>query len=178
MIILTKNHLIFALALVLLILTQQAWCASSSTNQFATDASNSIAPFLVVGELSLLADGKAAKPEMIQGAKALIATGLATEILKYVVGEKRPNSDSDTSFPSGHTSAAFAMATVIADYHPKYTIPAFAVALTIGWSRVEVGAHYWRDVVAGAAIGYFTAKRFTANGIAVGMNGLSYNWKW
>ncbi len=174
----TRNHWIFALALVLLILARQAWCASDSTSQLATDASDSIVPFLVVGELSLLADGKAAKPEMIQGAKALVATGLATEILKHVVGERRPNSDSDTSFPSGHTSAAFAMATVISDYHPKYAIPAFAMASTIGWSRVEVGAHYWRDVVAGAALGYFTAKHFTGNSIAVGLNGVSYNWKW
>jgi len=166
------------LAFILLICSSAAWCGENATHNFAQNASDSIVPFLVVGELSLMADGKASKPEMVQGAKALVSTGIATEILKYAVGEKRPNSDSKTSFPSGHTSAAFAMATVIADYHPKYAIPAFAIASTIGWSRVEVGAHRWQDVIAGAALGYFTAKHFTGNHLGVGLNGLSYNWKW
>jgi len=53
------------LALLLLAGIVQAWGSGSSTNQFATNASNSIVPFLVAGELSLLADGKAAKLELI-----------------------------------------------------------------------------------------------------------------
>lgn len=176
MTVITRCCLLFSLTF--MILAQQAWSSEDSTQRFATSASNSIAPFLVAGELSLLASGKAAKPEMVQGAKALAVTGFATELLKVTVREKRPYSDSTTSFPSGHTSAAFAMATVLADYHPKYAIPAYAIATTIGWSRVEVGAHHWQDVVAGAALGYFTAKHFTSNHIVASPQGVGLLWKW
>ncbi|MDH7601534.1 MAG: phosphatase PAP2 family protein, partial [Armatimonadota bacterium] len=110
------------------------------------------------------------------GGKGLSCHGLATELLKLTVREKRPNSDSRTSFPSGHTAAAFAMATVIADYHPRFAIPAYLSAVTIAWSREEVGAHYWQDLVAGAALGYFIGKHFTSDHFSVGASGLS--WKW
>lgn len=169
----------FILGILLLAVSVQQVClADNADDHIASSASNSIAPFLVVGGLSLLADGKAAKPEMIQGAKALAATGMITEALKLSVREKRPNSNSTTSFPSGHTSAAFAMATVLTDYHPNYAIPAYALAATIGWSRVEVNAHHWQDVIAGAALGYFTAKHFTNEHIVPNANGLNYQWKW
>ena len=167
------NHacLLTALAAVLLVAcSAQAWCAVS----FAHSASDSIAPFLVVGELSLFSN----KQEAVQGAKALVATGLATELLKFTVRERRPNSDSTTSFPSGHTSAAFAMATVLADYKPAYKLPAYAVASAIGWSRVEVGAHRWGDVVAGALLGHFIARRFTNDHIAVSAQGIGVQWRW
>lgn len=112
-----------------------------------------------------------------RSAKALVATGLATELLKVTVREKRLSSAARTSFPSGHTSAAFAMATVLADYRPRFAIPAYAVASTIGWSRVELGAHRWRGVFAGAALGYFTAKHFTRNHVTASPAGLVYTWK-
>jgi membrane-associated phospholipid phosphatase len=158
---------------------QQAWCSGLNEKKFAKDASNSIAPFLVVTELSLATDGKSAKPEMVQGAKALLATTVITQALKYTVREKRPNSESLSSFPSGHTSSAFAMATVVADYKPKYKWLAYGAASVIGWSRVEVGAHRWHDVLAGAAIGYVTAKHFTNQHFSVSPNGtVGYSWKW
>jgi membrane-associated phospholipid phosphatase len=147
----------------------------ADTDQFARTASDSIVPFLVIGEATLLREGK---QQAVQGAKAQLYTALETHILKITVREKRPNSDSRTSFPSGHTSAAFAMATALADYKPKLAIPAYAVAATIGWSRVEVNAHRWGDVVAGAALGYFTAKHFTKNHLSLSPDGVDYNWKW
>jgi len=163
----------------LCILPQNAVSACDGpSDRLATDLSNGTAALLVIGELSLLSDGKAAKPEMLQGAKALIATEAFTEALKYTVREKRPHSESLTSFPSGHTSAAFAMATVVADYKPKYAWLAYGTAAAIGWSRVEVGAHHWQDVVAGAALGYFTAKHFTGQHLNVTPTGVSYNWNW
>ena len=74
--------------------------------------------------------------------------------------------------------AAFAMATVLADYKPAFKLPAYAVASVIGWSRVEVGAHRWGDVVAGAALGYFVAKHFTSERIDLSSGGVGYKWKW
>lgn len=114
----------------------------------------------------------------MEGARALIVTSLATEFLKVTVRDKRPNSNSRTSFPSGHASAAFAMATMLAHYRPEYKWPAYAVASTIGWSRVEVHAHRWDDVIVGAALGYFTAKQFSRERFSASSKGLSYQLKW
>lgn len=169
---------VFPLTLIVLsAFTTQQSCAAS-TSAFATDASNSIIPFLAVGELSLFAGGTNGKGEAVQGAKALIATGLATELLKYTVREKRPNGDSLDSFPSGHSSAAFAMATALADMKPQYKWEAYGLATTIAWSRIEVGAHHWQDVVAGAALGHFITKQFTSDHIMISPAGLAYKWGW
>jgi len=173
----TKRLVVFALLLVLILPAQQAW-SENLIHRFAANESNSIAPFLVLGELSLARDGAVAKPEMVQGFKALVTTGLLTEMLKYGIRERRPNSTSFDSFPSGHTSTAFAMATVLADYHPHYAVAAYAMATGIAWSRLEVGAHHIQDVFAGAALGYFTAKHFTNKHIEISATGAAYNWKW
>lgn len=164
-----KLHSLLAIFALIIVMSHQAW---ASTNHFAHSASDSITPFLVAGELSLLPH----KQEAEQGAKALAWTCLATELLKVTVRDKRPHTDSLTSFPSGHTSAAFAMATVLARYRPQYTIPAYAMASLIGWSRVEVGAHKWDDVVAGGVLGYFVAKHFTRGRVGLSPLGVSYDW--
>src|SRR5262249_34019131 len=71
---------------------------------------------------------------------------------KHAVGRTRPDGSNNMSFPSGHTSNAFAMATV-AEYHfgPKVGIPAYLAASLIGASRIQSNKHYLSDVVAGAA---------------------------
>jgi membrane-associated phospholipid phosphatase len=173
-----KRYLLIFTMVLLVATGQQAWSGETGTHQFASDASKAIFPFLVVGELSLLTDGDTAKPEMLQGAKTMVATTLFTQILKRAVSEKRPNSSAHTSFPSGHTSAAFAMATVVGDYKPNYKWLAYGVASTIGWSRVELHTHRWRDVIGGAALGYFTAKHFTNQHLEATPDGVRYNWKW
>jgi membrane-associated phospholipid phosphatase len=169
---LANRYAMIALVAVLALVTGPV---HADTDHFARDASDSIVPFIVIGEATLLSVGK---QEAVQGAKSLIVTGLATEFLKVTVREKRPNSDARSSFPSGHTSAAFAMATSLADYKPKLAIPAYAIAATIGWSRVEVGAHTWGDVIAGAALGYYTAKRYTGSKLTLSPDGIDYSLKW
>jgi undecaprenyl-diphosphatase len=61
------------------------------------------------------------------------------------------------SFPSGHTSAAFVMATLIGYFFPLLILPAFAWAFLVGLSRIFLGVHYPTDILAGMAIGLFTA---------------------
>ncbi len=78
--------------------------------------------------------------------------------LKAATGRTRPNGANDKAFPSGHTSDAFLVATVLAhDYGPKVAVPAYAVAVLVAVARVESRDHYPSDTVAGATVGYISA---------------------
>ena len=67
------------------------------------------------------------------------------------------------SFPSGHSIAAFSVATVFARRYPKHRwVPyvAYGLAATVAFSRVTLSAHFPSDVFLGGALGY-TISRFT-----------------
>jgi len=68
------------------------------------------------------------------------------------------------SFPSGHTLAAFAVATSLTRFYPLAAAPLFFAAASIGASRMVLGMHYLSDVVVGgllgAALGYAVAGLF------------------
>jgi membrane-associated phospholipid phosphatase len=88
-----------------------------------------------------------------------------TTVLKYTVNRQRPfitypdimkkSKGGSPSFPSGHTSSAFATAISISLSYPKWYIitPLYLWAGTVGYSRMELGVHYPSDVLAGALIG-------------------------
>lgn len=78
-----------------------------------------------------------------------------TTALKYTVREQRPsNPNNRTSFPSGHTTTAFAFASYVGCRHSlPWGIAAYTMAAFVGMSRINDNAHYLHDVVAGAAIG-------------------------
>jgi len=66
---------------------------------------------------------------------------------------------SGRSFPSGHTSLAFATAASLSMQYKKWyiTVPAYAWATTVGYSRVYLGVHYPSDVIVGAGVGIGSA---------------------
>jgi undecaprenyl-diphosphatase len=75
--------------------------------------------------------------------------------LPGVQGRVRPQ---DTfSFPSGHTAAAFVMATLLGHAHPWLFPAAGLWATAVGFSRIYLGVHYPTDVMAGIALGVTSA---------------------
>lgn len=125
--------------------------------KFASGAGNVI--YLAAGTLlPLLEDGHAGPQHSIRTADALLTSTVITEALKRITREKRPDGSARTSFPSGHATAAFAVATMQAHYHHKQAPLWYLGAALISESRVQLNRHYLHDVVAGAAVGYFTAR--------------------
>ena len=104
--------------------------------------------------------------------ESFAVTGIFTFALKFSTGRARPQSarDSgewsgpnldDVSFPSGHTSSAFSIATVLAsEYKNKPWVPpvAYGLATLTGLSRLNDNKHWASDVFLGGALGYFIAK--------------------
>jgi len=91
-------------------------------------------------------------------ALSLGATAAEAYALKHVFPEQRPNGRDNRSFPSGHTSIAFAAAGYLEDrYGWQAGLPAAAVATLVGVARVRSHDHHWYDAVAGAALGGATA---------------------
>jgi membrane-associated phospholipid phosphatase len=71
---------------------------------------------------------------------------------------------SSTSFPSGHSAAAFAFATGVGQVLPPTAVPLRGLAALVAYSRVHTGVHYPGDVVAGALIGSALAQ-FTTHAL-------------
>lgn len=88
--------------------------------------------------------------------KATAYSTSITTVLKYTIREGRPNNHQErNSFPSGHTTSAFAFGGyVYAEHGPKWGIPAMGLAFLSGYSRINDNRHYLHDVLAGATIGF------------------------
>ena len=119
---------------------------------------------LGIGLVLLLASERLVAYELILGTLML---WIVVELVKALVRRSRPmirvtqarivgGSARGRSFPSGHTSQAFFMATLLAPYFQASAWMVFlfyALALFVGITRMYVGAHYPRDVLAGAILG-------------------------
>ena len=135
------------------------------------------------------------KTTTLLATQAYITAGLLETVLKYATGRQRPiyydpvtgankstfhgpfyqftkpngskpPSSTYTSFPSGHTTVAFAAATVFAMEYRNYRfvpILAYSAATLIGLSRLTENAHWASDVLVGAALGYLCGRQVVNN---------------
>ena len=99
------------------------------------------------------------------GTSVIEALGL-TYGLKYTIDRQRPyekypdkirpiEPEDSPSFPSGHSTAAFSLATSLSITYPKWYViaPSAIWACGVGLARINQGVHYPSDVLTGAAIG-------------------------
>jgi membrane-associated phospholipid phosphatase len=117
-------------------------------------------------------DGRREAHAMAEASTLSLGTAIA---LSYITGRERPNQTtspghwraSGTSFPSEHSTAAFAIGTVLAESgNPRYRwirrVLGYGVAGFTVYERLNHNAHWLSDTVAGAALGAASA-RFAMN---------------
>lgn len=128
--------------------------------------------WLVVAAAAAAAGGRRGRLAAGRGLISIgVASGLANAVAKPLSRRRRPDRQAlatitarhvpmplSSSFPSGHTTSAFAFATGVAHVLPSLSAPLRATATVVGYSRVHTGVHYPGDVIAGAFLGITAAE--------------------
>ena len=125
----------------------------------------SFATPVIVFSVGLIKKDSTLKSKGIYLGETVLVAAFISTALKYSVNRDRPfvtypfiekaTSGGSPSFPSGHTSTAFATATSLSIAFPKWYViaPSFLLAGAVGYSRMDLGVHYPSDVLAGAIVG-------------------------
>ncbi|WP_282043302.1 phosphatase PAP2 family protein [Winogradskyella flava] len=135
-------------------------------NNFSTkiDGYTRYAPILQMYTADLL--GAEAKNHWFDQSRnmalSLLITKYTTAVFKGIIVKERPNLQNNNAFPSGHTSAAFASATVLyeefKDTSPLLAYSGYIFASSTAYLRMANNAHWFSDVLAGAALGIAITK--------------------
>jgi membrane-associated phospholipid phosphatase len=153
------------------------------TNQNRVNISEDISRFgspeATIGEgIGLYAIGSFSKnPKLAEtgrlGAEAVVDASIVTEAVKLVANRDRPNQgeqngefwpsgtkgySTNGSFPSGHATAAWALARVVGEEYTSFVprLLAYGFATAVSIARVTGREHYPSDVLVGSGIGFLT----------------------
>ena len=119
--------------------------------------------------LTLLTPASKLQDAAYTSLQASVYAGLMTYSLKFALGRARPETDlgaynfepfagDHTSFPSGHTTTAFALLSTWVFYYPSvWTYGLFGVSTATGLARMVRRKHWLTDILGGAGIGTSTA---------------------
>ena len=115
----------------------------------------------------MLSDFRNLRIPAIHAFIALSVSQIFVQVLKRITGRPRPylifknikvsKPLFDCSFPSGHTTAGYALAIMFSLDFPVLSLPLVGLATLIGFSRTYLGFHYPLDVAMGAFVGGGTA---------------------
>jgi hypothetical protein len=116
-----------------------------------------------------IAHNPKARETGILGGEAALDSVIVVTVLKSITQRPRPLEDDGKgsfftggdSFPSGHSAAAWALASVVAHEYNKnilYPITAYGLASLVSISRLSGQQHFASDIVAGSAIGWFIGR--------------------
>jgi membrane-associated phospholipid phosphatase len=122
-----------------------------------------------------LVGGKKGRTAATRGLASVAVTSAVVNLgIKTIARRRRPNRlakripyskhvpmPASSSFPSGHSAAAFAFATGVASVLPVAGLPLRGLAALVAYSRVHTGVHYPGDVIAGALLGTTLAQATT-----------------
>ena len=137
------------------------------TFQFITNTASpvTIATPIVIYSVGLIKKDSTLKSKGMYIGQTVLVSALITTVLKCAINRERPfitypylekvTSGGSPSFPSGHTSEAFATATSLSIAFPKWYViaPSYVWASAVGYSRMDLGVHFPSDVLAGAITG-------------------------
>ncbi len=125
----------------------------------------SVALVLLVVIISVVKKSKSMRMKFFTLVAVLIMVTVASQGLKAMIDRDRPfttyphikklSTGGDSSFPSGHTLEAFAVAAAISLLfsRKRIIIPMYIWAILVAYSRMALGVHYPTDVLAGMIIG-------------------------
>lgn len=143
----------------------------------ASEVADQIPLALVCGAV-MLGGALAGRPHVARAGARMMAAHILANVVKRAVKNRfsrtRPNTMLDkrtyrcepgggtngeeTSFPSGHTAGAVAVAAILAHDLPSMAAPGWGAAALVSGIQVPRGAHYPGDVAAGALLGWAAAR--------------------
>lgn len=121
-------------------------------------------PAALIGYSFFSKDSLNFRKSMVIGA-SMFTSAAITLVMKHAINRQRPYEkyavleplmfEKSASFPSGHTSNSFSLATSISLAYPKWyvIVPSYLWASSVAYSRLHMGVHYPSDVLMGAIVG-------------------------